>query len=111
VFAHSADAIVIARRKLALNLRLAGHSPWSAAGIAAAWALVLEWRRRKRMPNDSGLRQVSVAYLWGTGAILALNDSGVVAAAEMLLLASAAQWLSASHTVPADSAGGASAPA
>jgi len=111
VFTHSADAIVIARRKLALNLRLAGHSPWSAAGIAAAWVLVLKWRRRKRMPNDSGLRQVSVAYLWGTGAILALNDSGVVAAAEMLLLASAAQWLSASHTVPADSAGGASAPA
>ncbi|MGC8668790.1 MAG: hypothetical protein ACP5VE_11815 [Chthonomonadales bacterium] len=98
VLQHPRDAIVIARRKVALNLRLAVHSPWSAAGIVASAAMWLVWRSRRgnaiRMLGAyPEFRALAFAFLWGVAAMLVLNDSGVVAAAEMLLLAAAALWL------------------
>ncbi|HZT42584.1 MAG TPA: hypothetical protein VFA07_10500 [Chthonomonadaceae bacterium] len=75
----------IARRKLALEGYLFLHSPWSATMVVSAGALW--WLRRKQPERFSGIAQEAVlaGLVCGAVASLLCNDSGVTAAALILL--------------------------
>ncbi len=79
-------------RKLLLNAHLLLHSPWPLSLIAAAFGLWAQWRRpdsplRALVTNDRIVRGSALGILAATIAIFLVNDSGVVAAAESLLVA------------------------
>jgi len=84
--AESGGIAGIAWRKLALNLHLVLHSAWTLPLLAAGAALWVLSRL-----TDSSARTTergTLAGLLGAGAcLLVFNDSGVVAAAECVLLA------------------------
>jgi hypothetical protein len=85
----------IAWRKVALNVYLLFHSPWSLtllAGIAGIWTL---WRDpnlslKSCITNDRIATGVCAGIVTSIVAILLFNDSGVVAAAEATVLTWAA---------------------
>lgn len=93
VLTHPSDALVIARRKVGMNFRLALHSVWSGAGLAACAAVWLARRRKRLAADPPGAGILLAGFVWGAAAMLVFNDSGVVAAAEMMLLGAAGSWL------------------
>jgi hypothetical protein len=75
----------IAARKAMLNGYLLFHSPWTLGLLAAAYGL---WRlRASESRDDRASRGAWAGLLAGAIGLFALNDSGVVAAAECLLVA------------------------
>lgn len=76
----------IALRKAALNLWLLPHSPWTPLLLCGLGGLaVLGWHgKRERDPR--GWWAARTAIVWLAAGLLALNDSGVVAAAECLAI-------------------------
>ena len=75
----------IARRKLALEAYLFLHSPWSATMVVSACAL--GWLRRTYPQRFAGIQQEAAfaGLVCGAVASLLCNDSGVTAAALILL--------------------------
>jgi hypothetical protein len=85
----------IALRKLELNAWLLTHSPWTLLLLAAGVALIIGWREadsslRCTVVEDRRSAGALIGMLAGSAALLLLNDSGVVAAAESLGMAWAA---------------------
>lgn len=83
------NPVQIALRKEALNIWLLFHSPWSLALVASATGLLLSWRRgdlRQSVLLDRRLAGALSGMLAGSLALLVLNDSGVIAAAESLMI-------------------------
>jgi len=80
------EILTIIERKAAMNLTLIQHSPWSKLlgasilGVIALLAAVAPAHLR-RIRDDRGIYGGAVAATVGAFAALALNDSGVVAAA------------------------------
>lgn len=86
------EAVHIVRRKLRMNLMLMRFSPWSrlllVSGLSLAYLL---YHRRERLRARYPLLwQSMLALLAGAAAGLALNDSGVLPAAEMVVAVTAA---------------------
>jgi len=79
----------IAWRKAMLNGWLLFHSPWTLGVLAASFGLWKLWTGRGRAigANDRMLCGAWTGLVVGSVALFALNDSGVVAAAECLLVA------------------------
>lgn len=87
--------INVIARKAALNAYLLLHSPWTPGLLASLVGLWLLWRApnsslRAAVRESAITRGTAVGLLVGALALLLLNDSGVVAASETLLLAWAA---------------------
>jgi hypothetical protein len=85
------DVLNIISRKVALNGYLLLHSPWSLALLAGLGGIVLLLRSHdsglyRMLQTDQALRGAATGLVAGTVALLLFNDSGVVAAAEALLL-------------------------
>jgi hypothetical protein len=82
----------IAIRKLQLNLYLLTHSIWSLCLAASCISIGLLWRwgLGSIVRNDRALLGAAAGVTAGAAALLVFNDSGVLAAAECLLIAWAA---------------------
>jgi hypothetical protein len=81
----------LALRKAALNGWLFLNSPWTLALLGAAAGLASLWRReesalRRRVSTDLGARGAAAGFAAGFLALLLVNDSGVVAGAQCLLM-------------------------
>jgi hypothetical protein len=84
------ELLLIVQRKLSMNLHLLRVSIWSKVLIAALlvaaaaafrpWGALREWQQRYPYLTDG-----FAAIAWGSVAALLLNDSGIVAAATLLL--------------------------
>ena len=87
-----ADIANIAFRKLKLNFYLLTHSVWSLCLIGSAGATYLLWRWGLGVivRSDRTLLGAAAGIAAGSAALFIVNDSGVLAAAECLLLAWAA---------------------
>jgi hypothetical protein len=104
-FASGGSLVGIATRKLMLNGYLLLHSPWALGLIAAklgVWRLWREWGERKDSAGRS-MRGVWAGLAAGVGALFLLNDSGVIAAAECLLVFYAAAWIQLTPPTKPDS--------
>lgn len=82
-------------RKAALNAYLLLHSPWTLGLLASAYGL---WRLRRQgslahIETDRSVRGMRAGLAVGSISLMLLNDSGVVAAAECLLVGYAAMSL------------------
>ncbi len=90
--ALSGGAVSIALRKAAMNGYLLTHSAWSLCLLCAVAGAALLWREprsllKQRVTADLRLRGCAWGTAGGALALFLFNDSGVVAAAEMLALA------------------------
>jgi hypothetical protein len=80
----AANALLpVIQRKAATAVRLLFTSPWSILLITEVGICL--WLRRRRSPGEEGSRAVFRAVFVSAGALLLVNDSGVVAAATCLL--------------------------
>jgi hypothetical protein len=94
--AEGAGLGAIAVRKAALNWWLLLHSPWSLDLSACVLALAWMWRAAglgRLVRAEPAYRGAAAGVAVGAAALLLLNDSGVVSAANALLPACAAAAL------------------
>lgn len=97
----------IAARKLQLNFFLLTHSIWSLCLIASAVSIGILWRLglKKEVLAHRGLTGSAVGIAVGAAVLLICNDSGVVSAAECLLIAWAAGLQLAARSTYCESTG------
>ncbi len=112
----SGGILNIALRKAALNGYLLLHSVWSLGLIAAIYGFWRLWRGAESrlgiaFDADRGMRGAVTGLASGTVALLLLNDSGIVAASECLMLAYAGLKLLTTKAQSADDSPVTSSPA